>query len=339
MRYLITGGSGYIGSRLVDLLARREDTEKIVIADVVPPKGCYRPKTEYEKVDVRSRDAVHAVLQRANPDVLVHLAFILNPVHNEAFMYDVDVNGTHNVLEAAAEVGIGQVLVTTSGVAYGAFPDNPDPITEDWPVRGVPRFSYARDKTDSDRIVQLWAHQHPDVVTTIVRPCIVYGPNVDNYLVRLWSDAPAVADVGNIDRTTQFVHEDDVVGAISRLLLGKHAGQFNLAADGLMTRRECAELLDRRVIKMPLWLYRSLAKLAWHLRQSEAPAGGIDFELYSWILSNEKVKRTLDWTPRYTSRETFLIAMRAKGKLEADGGESVGPVAEDLDRREAPVSH
>ena len=318
MRYLITGGSGYIGSRLVDLLARREDTEKIVIADVVPPKGAYRPKTEYEKVDVRDRAAVHAALQRANPDVLVHLAFILNPVHDEAFMYDVDVNGTHNVLEAAAEVGIGQVLVTTSGVAYGAFPDNPDPITEDWPVRGVARFSYARDKTDSDRIVQLWALQHPDVVTTIVRPCIVYGPNVDNYLVRLWSDAPAVADVGNLDRTTQFVHEDDVVEAISRLLLGKHAGQFNLAADGLMTRRECAELLDTRVIKMPLWLYRTLAKLAWRLRQSEAPAGGIDFELYPWILSNEKVKKTLDWTPRYSSRETFLIAMRAKGKLPTD---------------------
>jgi UDP-glucose 4-epimerase len=315
MRYLITGGSGYIGTRLVELLARREDTEKIVIADVVPPRGGYRPKIEYEKVDVRDRPAVHAALQRANPDVLVHLAFILNPIHDEAFMYDVDVNGTHNVLEAAKEVGIGQVLVTTSGVAYGAFPDNPDPITEDWPVRGVPRFSYARDKTESDRIVQLWAHQHPDVITTIVRPCIVYGPNVDNYLVRLWSDAPAIADVGNLESTTQFVHEDDVVDAISRLLLGKHAGQFNLAADGLMTRRECAELLDTRVIKMPVWLYRALAKLAWRLRQSEAPGGGIDFELYPWILSNEKVKKTLDWTPKYTSRETFLIAMRAQGKL------------------------
>ena len=337
MRYLITGGSGYIGSRLVELLARREDTEKIVIADVVPPKGGYRPKTEYEKVDVRSRDAVHEALQRANPDVLVHLAFILNPVHNEGFMYDVDVNGTHNVLEAAAEVGIGQVLVTTSGVAYGAFPDNPDPITEDWPVRGVPRFSYARDKTDSDRIIQLWAHQHPDVITTIVRPCIVYGPNVDNYLVRLWSDAPAVADVGNLDRTTQFVHEDDVVEAISRLLLGKHAGQFNLSADGLMTRRECAELLDTRVIKMPLWLYRTLAKLSWRLRQSEAPAGGIDFELYSWILSNEKVKKTLDWTPRYSSRETFLIAMRAKGKLPPEEPAPPSPPAAKAEPAEARI--
>jgi UDP-glucose 4-epimerase len=315
VRYLITGGSGYIGTRLVELLARREDTEKIVIADVVPPRGGYRPKTQFERVDVREGGAVHAALQRANPDVLVHLAFILNPIHDEGVMYEVDVNGTHNVLEAAAEAGIAQVLVTTSAVAYGAFPDNPDPITEDWPVRGVARFSYARDKTESDRIVQLWALQHPDVITTIVRPCIVYGPNVDNYLVRLWSKAPVVVDTGNIDKTTQFVHEDDVVEAISRLLLGRHAGQFNLSADGLMTRRECAELLDTRVIKLPVWLYRALAKLYWRARLSEAPAGGIEFDLYPWIVSNEKLKQTLDWTPRYTSRQTFEIAMRAQGKL------------------------
>jgi UDP-glucose 4-epimerase len=315
MRYLITGGSGYIGTRLVELLARREDTEKVVIADVVPPRGGYKPKTEYERVDVRDRAGVHAALTRANPDVLVHLAFILNPIHDEAFMYEVDVNGTHNVLEAAAEVGIGQVLVTTSAVAYGAFPDNPTPITEDHPVRGVARFSYARDKTESDRIVQLWALQHPDVVTTIVRPCIVFGPNVDNYLVRLWTKQPFAVDAGNLDGTIQFVHEDDVVEAISRLLLGRHGGQFNLSPEGLMTLRECVEVLGTTARKMPVWLYRALAKVMWRLRASEAPPGQIDFALYPWIVSNEKLKQTLDWTPRYTSRETFEITMRAQGKL------------------------
>ena len=177
-------------------------------------------------------------------------------------MYDVDVNGTHNVLEAAAEAGIGQVLVTTSAVAYGAFPDNPDPITEDHPVRGVARFSYARDKTESDRIVQLWALQHPDVITTIVRPCIVFGPNVDNYLVRLWTKQPFTVDAGNLDGTIQFVHEDDVVDAISRLLLGRHAGQFNLSPEGLMTLRECAEALETPIRKMPFWLYQGIAQAA-----------------------------------------------------------------------------
>src|SRR5215216_7444248 len=249
MRYLITGGSGYIGTRLVELLARREDTEKIVIGDVVPPKGGYRPKTEYEKVDVRDRARVHAALQRANPDVLVHLAFILNPVHDEGLMYDVDVNGTHNVLEAAAEAGIGQVLVTSSGVAYGAFPDNPEPITEDHPVRGVPNFSYARDKTESDRLCQLWALEHPDRTMTIVRPCIVFGPNVDNYLVRLWTKAPFQPNAGNLENHIQFVHEDDVVEAIIGLLHGRHAGAYNVAGDGLTTVRESAELAGNPIRK------------------------------------------------------------------------------------------
>jgi hypothetical protein len=48
---------------------------------------------------------------------------------------------------------------------------------------------------------------------------------------------------------------------------------------------------------------------------SEAPPGQIDFALYPWIVSNEKLTKTLDWAPRYSSRETFEITMRAQGLL------------------------
>ena len=159
-------------------------------------------------------------------------------------MYDIDVNGTHNVLEAASQAGVEHVLVTSSTTAYGAFPDNPVPITEDWPVRGVAAFEYARDKTESDRLCQLWALRHPERTMTIVRPCIVFGPNVDNYLVRIWSEAPFQPDFGgNLDQLIQFVHEDDLVDAIVGLLEGGHAGAFNVTGDGLMTMRETAEML------------------------------------------------------------------------------------------------
>src|SRR5215207_2514656 len=314
MRYVITGGSGYIGSRLVDLLERRDDTEKIVICDVAQPRG-YRPHTEYERLDVRDRDAVRSVLERVRPDVLVHLAFILNPSHDEEFAYNVDVNGTHNVLEAADKVGTRQVLVTTSGVAYGAFPDNPVPLTEDDPVRGVAGFTYARDKTESDRLCQLWAATHPERVMTIVRPCIVFGPNVDNYLVRLWTKQPFAVDVGTIDRQIQFVHEDDVVEGITALLLGRHAGAYNVAGDGLITNRECAEVIGSPIRRIPLRAYRGLARVMWRLRQSEVPPGGIEFALHSWLLFILKDTATTGWSPKYTSRETFEITMRAHGKM------------------------
>jgi UDP-glucose 4-epimerase len=318
MRYVITGGSGYIGSRLVDLLSRRDDTERIVIGDLAPPRG-YKPKTAFERLDVRDREGVRSAVVRAKPDVLVHLAFILNPAHDEQLMYDVDVNGTHNVLEAAASAGTPHVLVTSSAVAYGAFPDNPVPLTEEDPVRGVPGFSYARDKTESDRICQLWAAAYPERTMTIVRPTIVFGPNVDNYLVRLWTKQPFAVDVGNLDERVQFTHEEDVVEAITGLLVGRHAGAFNVAGDGDMTLRECAELLGTPIRRMPLRVYRGLAKAMWAARLSEAPPGQIEFGLHPWLISNEKLKKTTGWRPRHTSRETFEITMRAHGKLPPAG--------------------
>jgi len=324
MRYVITGGSGYIGSRLVDHLSRREDTERIVICDLAPPRGGYKPKTQFEQLDVRDGEAVRAVLESSGADALVHLAFILNPSHDEGLMYDVDVNGTHNVLEAASTAGTGQVLVTSSSTAYGAFPDNPVPITEEQPVRGVAEFSYARDKTESDRLCQLWAERHPERVMTIVRPCIVFGPNVDNYLVRLWTKQPFAVDAGTLDGQIQFVHEDDVVEAITTLLEGRHAGAFNVAGDGLMTLRECAEIVDSPIRKMPMRAYRGLARAMWRARLSEAPPGQIAFAEHPWIVSAEKLKSETGWLPRHTSRETFEVTMRAHGKLPPAGEPAQG---------------
>jgi UDP-glucose 4-epimerase len=317
MRYLVTGGSGYIGSRLVEELGSREETDRILIADVRPPRS-FRPKTEWAELDVRDAAASRDLVARERPDVLIHLAFVLNPIKDEQRMYDIDVNGTHNMLEAASQAAVDHVLVTSSTTAYGAFPDNPVPITEDWPVRGVAAFEYARDKTESDRLCQLWALRHPERTMTIVRPCIVFGPNVDNYLVRIWTKAPFQPDFGgNLDQLIQFVHEDDLVDALIGLLDGGHAGAFNVTGDGVMTMRETADVLGAKVRKMPLRLARAIGRATWRLGQSETPPGQIEFAMNPWVCSNEKVKETLGWQPRYTTRETFEITMRAHGVLES----------------------
>jgi UDP-glucose 4-epimerase len=314
VRYLITGGSGYIGSRLVQRLGERDDTERIVIADIRPPAS-HRPKVGYERLDVRDAARARELVAAERPDALVHLAFVLNPIHDEEAMYDIDVGGTQNVLRAASEAGVEQVLVTSSATAYGAFPDNPVPIAEDWPVRGVPSFSYACHKTEADRLCQLWAHEHPERTMTIVRPCIVFGPNVDNYILRLWTNQPFQVDFGVEPPPIQFVHEDDLVDALEQLLLGRHAGAFNVAGDGTMPADECGEMIGLKRRRMPLALARRLAAVMWRLRRSEAPPGNIDFAIHPWVVSTGKLKQTTGWAPRHTSRETFEITMRAHGAM------------------------
>jgi UDP-glucose 4-epimerase len=317
MKYVITGGSGYIGSRLTELLVERDETERIVDVDVRPPAVPW-PKTEYVRGDVRDRAAMRELLERERPDALVHLAFLLDPIHDEARMYDIDVNGTQAVLEAASEAGTEQVLVTSSASAYGAFPDNPVPIAEDHPVRGQPDFSYARDKAEADRVCQLWAADHPDRVMTILRPTIVFGPNVDNYISRGFTNSAFMPVMDGVEADLQLVHEDDVVSAITGLLDAKQGGAFNLTADGLMTWREAAELIGTKVREMKFSTVYRIYGLAWrlHMPRVESPAGNLNFLHYPWIVSNEKLKNAIGWEPAHDTRDTYEQTMRAKGLLE-----------------------
>jgi UDP-glucose 4-epimerase len=297
---------------------RLAGTDDVLVCDVRPPR-VFRPGVEYRELDVRDAAGVGDAVSSWRPDAVVHLAFVLNPIHDEALMYSIDVEGTHNVLEACSDAGVSQVLVTSSSTAYGAFADNPVPLTEEHPVRGVPEFEYARDKTESDRLCQLWAARHPDRVMTIVRPCIVFGPSVDNYLLRLWTRQPVQADFGLPDPGIQFVHEDDVVSALVTLLEGRHAGAFNVAGDGVLPVAECAALIGLPRRRVPLAVMRRMVSVMWRLRASEAPPGSLAFGVYPWIVSNEKLKRETGWQPRFSSRETFEITMRAHRKLPSDG--------------------
>jgi UDP-glucose 4-epimerase len=314
MRYVITGGSGYLGSVLTKRLAERDETERIVNLDIRPP-AVPQPKSEFVATDVRDRGAIRDLLGRERPDALVHLAFVLNPIHDEARMYDIDVNGTHAVLWAAADAGTEQVLVTSSATAYGAFPDNPKPIAEDWPVRGHPSFPYARDKADADRLCQLWAAEHPDRVMTIVRPSIVFGPSVDNFIVHAY-ERPFTLGIEGMNEEFQLVHEDDVPGAIGGLLDARAGGAFNLAGDGLMRWREAAELAGLGMRDVKFRTAQRVMGAAWKLHAVEAPPGFLDFVRYPWVVSNDKLKRETGWEPKHDTRSTFEQTMKARGRWQ-----------------------
>ena len=149
---------------------------------------------------------------------------------------------------------------------------------------------------------------------TIVRPSIVFGPSVDNYIVRAFDNNPFVPILDGVDEEFQLVHEDDVVSALIALLDGKHAGAFNLAGDGLLTWGRAAELVGKKTRNISLKTMKRVNNAMWKLRvpRTEAPAGNLDFIRYPWVVSTEKLKSTAGWQPKYDTLETFKITMRAK---------------------------
>ena len=152
---------------------------------------------------------------------------------------------------------------------------------------------------------------------TIVRPSIVFGPSVDNYIVRAFSNNPFIPLLDGVDEEFQLVHEDDVVSALIALLDGKHEGAFNLAGDGLLTWSRAAELVGKKTRNVSLKNMKRFNNAMWKLRvpRTEAPGGNLDFIRYPWVVSTEKLKSTTDWQPKYDTLETFKVTMRAKGLL------------------------
>jgi UDP-glucose 4-epimerase len=144
---------------------------------------------------------------------------------------------------------------------------------------------------------------------------------VNNYIVRLWTDQPFQMDVGGGATPMQFVHEDDLVEGLMLLMDGRHGGAFNVGGDGTISINECGDIIGMKRRKMPLGVAWKLAGVMWKLHQSETPPGNLHFALHPWVVSNDKLK-SVGWAPRHSTRETFEIAMRARGKLPVEGADS-----------------
>jgi len=313
--YLITGVSGYLGGRILDALAGKPDVDKIIGVDIKEPAKTL-PNLEFHKMDIRD-EALRELARREKVEVFIHLAFVLDPLFNLVKMHSIDVWGTDNALRAAAAARVKQVFVTSSTSAYGALPDNPEPLLEESPLRAPKHYQYAYDKALIDRQCRKFMEEHPAIKFTMVRPCIVLGPNVNNYISRGILNMGR-ASLRGYDPNFQFVHEDDVARACVACIERKAHGVFNLVGEGTLCFSEMWEMKSGWgvPIALPVWLAYPVAEFLWQmsLPLAEAPCGQLDFFRWPWWASGEKMKRELGISQRYSSRETFGIFLKANGK-------------------------
>ncbi|HHO57251.1 MAG TPA: NAD-dependent epimerase/dehydratase family protein, partial [Thermoplasmatales archaeon] len=123
MRIAITGAAGYFGRKIIERLHERDDVEYIFGISRREFRHSYE-KLEYRRMDVRESE-LKKIFKEKEIDAVIHLAFVLNPIHNEREMHDININGARNVLEAAEHAGVEKIIMTSSTMVYGAWPDNP----------------------------------------------------------------------------------------------------------------------------------------------------------------------------------------------------------------------
>jgi UDP-glucose 4-epimerase len=245
--FLITGGSGFIGSHVVDRLLGR-GAERVRVFDKVMrsdnlPKSDRVEAVEGDVTDVAAvRSAVDGV------DGVFHMAVLpLGPtVENPRVGLDVNVVGTFNVFEAARDAGMPKVVFSSASSVYG---DTDDTMDESHPLGA--RTMYGASKIAGEYFLRSFNDQYGQPYVTL-RYMNVYGPRQEGGLVMavarrvLAGESPSITGDGS--QSFDFVHVADVAGAnVAAMESDVTADEFNVGSGSEASAREIAEKIIEAV--------------------------------------------------------------------------------------------
>jgi UDP-glucose 4-epimerase len=232
-RALVTGGAGFIGSHLVEALLA-EGREVTVIDDL--SSGVARnvpPSAVLQEIDIVDRGALHDAIERTHPEAIFHLAAqasVVASVEDPSRDCAVNVQGTLNVLDAAAQLKTPVVFTSTGGALYGD--DAPMPTTEE--RIPAPLSPYGASKWAAEAYVNTWSLAG-GVPHAVCRLGNVYGPRQSPHgeagVVAIFSHHLYVGKApklyGHGAPTRDYVYVEDVVRAL--LAASGHRGTYNVA--------------------------------------------------------------------------------------------------------------
>lgn len=298
-RVLITGGAGYIGGLLGARLSHRCT---VVGTDI-------RPRTDlgYDVITMDVRDpALAGLLGERRITHVVHLASVLESSGDRARDFDIDVNGTRNVLTSCVAARVRHLTVSSSGAVYGYHADNPAWIDETAPLRAGERFAYAHHKRLVEELLAEYRASHPTLQQLVLRIGTVLGATTQNQITALFARRRILAIRGS-DSPFVFIWDDDLVSAIAHGVEGGRTGIFNVAGDGAMTIREIASVLGKPVLTLPARALEGVLSLARIIGVGRYGPEQVDFLRYRPVLSNRRLKEEFGYRPAKSSAEAFAF--------------------------------
>jgi nucleoside-diphosphate-sugar epimerase len=304
MTTLITGGSGYFGSLLLEKL--RQTGAPCRVFDLVDADD--RPSdVDFRQGDIRD---FAAVLDACRGVEVIHHNVAQVPLAKDRHLFkSVNIEGTENLLRAAREAGARKTVVTSSSAVFGIPRSNP--VTEE--TEPTPMEAYGRAKSESEARCRCHAERGLDV--TVVRPRTILGHGrlgIFQILFEWVRTGYNIPVLGKGDNLYQFVHADDLADACIRAAARPGPARYNIGTDRFASMRETLEALCRhantgsRVVSIPM----RPAELGMRLTSALgiSPLGAYHALVYgkSLYFDVTKAKVELGWQPRYSNQEMIV---------------------------------
>lgn len=334
MRVVVTGATGNVGTAVLRALEADPGVDEVVgIARRVPDAGT--GKTTYHRADIATDD-LHAPIDGA--DVVIHLAWLIQPSRDEATTHAVNVEGSKRVFEAAA-AGAGALVHASSVGAYSPGPKD-EPVDESWPTGGIETSFYSRHKAEAERVLDAVEAAHPDLRVARLRPGLIFqagaaaeirryfaGPFLPGALVhpRLLRVVPLMRRL-----VIQAVHADDIAQAYRLAATTPSAsGAFNIAAEPVLDPGSLAKALGAVQVPASPRVLRAFADWTFKLRLQPTPPGWLDLALGVPVMDTTRARTELGWDPQTSGTDALLELLRAMSRGQ---GADTPALSEDVSR-------
>lgn len=304
MKVVVTGGSGQLGSLVLERLVSQRKIKKVVSLDLVPPI-VPSPRIDWRIADLRD-PGLERHLEGA--DALVHLAFIVSGPASVETMHAVNVDGSRRIFEAALQHGVSRIIYSSSVAAYGIVPELPSPVREDSPRYRSKVLTYAENKFDVEAYLDGFEAEHPQIAVVRIRPGILLGRRIAHVSERFLARRvlPVVSD-----KRLPIVWDEDVADGVVLATMGTTRGAYNLVATDPLAGGDLARLAGFRVSRIPNVVLGAAVKTSGVmslLGEKRIDVGWIPAGQVEMIVNADKAKSELGWKPRYPTSADVATA-------------------------------
>ena len=251
MKIAIIGGSGFVGSRLINILDK-----KTILNFDKNQSSFYNDITI--KCDVRDRKSLQ--LHQSTSHVILLAAEHKDDISPTSLYYDVNVEGAKNVLAKMDELGIKNLIFTSSVAIYGLDKNNPDENHNEEPFN-----HYGKSKWEAEKVIKEWYENDPEGKSvTIIRPTVIFGErnrgNVYNLLNQISSGKFLMIGKGQNKKSMAYV--GNVVAFIKNRIEKNETGYhvYNYADKPDFTMSELSTVIENKMnlsipkTRIPYWL-------------------------------------------------------------------------------------
>ncbi len=306
---LVTGASGLLGSHLVEQLRRRGRSVRALVREGSDRSWLRTQDVEFAVGDVADRASLAAAC--AGVSTVYHAAARVGDWGPWREFVSISIEGTRNMIDAAADAGVKRFLHISSISAYGHVDGEGLVLDETAPLgRCLNKWSYySRAKVAAEEIV--WeAHRAGRIATTVIRPSWLYGPRDRASLQRLIT---AIRNrktklIGDGNNRLNLVHAANVAeGAILAVDSEQAAGQaYNCCNDGVITQAEFFNAVAAAIGEPPV-----TKKVPYKVVKTAA----LVFEIIGHLFGQKKPPLVTRYSVWLMGRRCFFSAEKARKEL------------------------